>query len=46
MNYIESNLRQASSFESLRESDMISMLSGDGGPQVDLVLYMIFGRKC
>jgi hypothetical protein len=39
--YVESHLRKATSLDNMTESDMISMLSGNGGSQVDLVLYVI-----
>ncbi|KAH6667946.1 Septin-domain-containing protein [Halenospora varia] len=42
--YIESHLKKATSPEAMSEGDMISMLSGNGGTQVDLVLYVIHGR--
>ena len=40
VDYIESHLRKASSVQGMSDSDMISMLSGNGGSQVDLVLYV------
>jgi hypothetical protein len=39
--YLESHLRKAISLDNLSEYDMISMLGGNGGSQVDLVLYVI-----
>ncbi|RDL40779.1 p-loop containing nucleoside triphosphate hydrolase [Venustampulla echinocandica] len=44
IDYMESHLRKATSPENISESDMISMLSGNGGSQVDLVLYVILHR--
>ncbi|KAF4634729.1 hypothetical protein G7Y89_g3374 [Cudoniella acicularis] len=44
VDYIESHLRKATSLENMTESEMISMLSGNGGSQVDLVLYVIQHR--
>lgn len=43
--YIESHFRKASAFEGLTESEMVNMLSGNGGPQVDLVFYVIMNSK-
>jgi hypothetical protein len=40
VDYIESHLQKVVSTQNLRESDMISMLSGNGGSQVDLVFYI------
>jgi hypothetical protein len=45
INYIESHLKKAISLENMSESDMIGMLSGNGGSQVDLVLYVIQHSK-
>ncbi|CAG8978518.1 hypothetical protein HYALB_00010061 [Hymenoscyphus albidus] len=39
--YIESHLRKATSLDHMSDNDMISMLGGNGGSQVDLVLYVI-----
>ncbi|KUJ21435.1 uncharacterized protein LY89DRAFT_778966 [Mollisia scopiformis] len=44
VDYIESHFKKASSFEGLSESEMVNMFSGNGGPQVDLVLYVILNR--
>lgn len=44
VDYIESHFRKASAFEGLSESEMANMISGNGGPQVDLVLYVIMNR--
>ncbi|KAG0647011.1 Septin-2B [Hyphodiscus hymeniophilus] len=40
VNYIESHLQKFASMQGLSESDMINMLSGNGGSQVDLVFYL------
>ena len=39
--YIESQLAKTFSFANTSEGEMVSMMGGDGGAQVDLVLYMI-----
>ena len=39
--YIESQLTKSFSFANGTEGDLVRMLGGDGGSQVDLVLYMI-----
>ncbi|TVY38020.1 Septin [Lachnellula occidentalis] len=44
VDYIESHFQKATSLDTLSEPDMISMLSGNGGSQVDLVLYVITQR--
>ncbi|KAH8894765.1 hypothetical protein GQ53DRAFT_682273 [Thozetella sp. PMI_491] len=41
--YVESHLQQMNS-NSLADSDLLKMLGGDGGVQVDVVFYMISGR--
>ncbi|RYO74536.1 hypothetical protein DL766_007446 [Monosporascus sp. MC13-8B] len=41
--YVESHLDRVSS-DNLSESDMLNMLGGDGGFQVDVVLYLISNR--
>lgn len=43
--YVESHFRRMSS-NSLADGDMLNMLGGDGGVQVDVVLYMISHREC
>ncbi|KAI3337629.1 hypothetical protein HD806DRAFT_477225 [Xylariaceae sp. AK1471] len=40
VNYIESHLSKVSS-DALSDSDLINMLGGDGGCQVDVVLYLV-----
>lgn len=44
INYIESQFKKTSAFENLSESETINMLSGNGGSQVDVVLYLISNR--
>jgi len=39
--YVESQFKKTSAFEDLNEPDTINMLSGNGGSQVDVVLYLI-----
>lgn len=41
MQYIECQLAKTFSFASSTEGEIVSMMGGDGGAQVDLVLYMI-----
>lgn len=43
--YMESHLQKATSMQGLSESDMINMLSGNGGSQVDLVFYVFTQSK-
>lgn len=42
--YVESHLDRVSS-DTLSEPDMLNMLGGGGGFQVDAVLYLISNRK-
>jgi hypothetical protein len=42
VDYVESHFKKATSFEGMGEPDMINLLSGNGGSQVDLVLYVIY----
>jgi hypothetical protein len=42
VDYVESHFKNTSTFEGLNESEMVNLLSGNGGSQVDLVLYVIF----
>lgn len=44
IDYIEAQFRKISTFNGLSESEMINMLSGNGGAQVDVVLYLISNR--
>ena len=41
MDYVESHFKKATSLDNASEPEMINMLSGNGGSQVDLVLYVI-----
>ena len=41
MQYIEGQLAKTFSFAGSTEGEIVSMMGGDGGAQVDLVLYMI-----
>jgi hypothetical protein len=41
MEYIESHFKKATSLEGMGESDIMNLLGGNGGSQVDLVLYVI-----
>lgn len=43
--YVESHLQRMRS-NSLGDGDMLNMLGGDGGVQVDVVFYMISHRQC
>lgn len=42
--YVESNLHRMSS-NSLADGDILNMVGGDGGVQVDVVFYMVSNRK-
>jgi hypothetical protein len=41
IDYVESQFKKTSAFENLGEPETINMLSGNGGSQVDAVLYII-----
>lgn len=41
VDYIESQYRKATTLDNASESDMVNMLCGNGGSQVDLVIYTI-----
>jgi len=41
VDYVESHFKKSSNFEGLSELEMVNMLSGNGGSQVDVVLYII-----
>lgn len=41
MQYIQGQLAKSFSFANSTEGEIVSMMGGDGGAQVDLVLYMI-----
>ena len=45
MHYIEGQLAKTTSYADATESELVSLLGGDGGSQVDLVLYLIHRRK-
>jgi hypothetical protein len=45
VDYMESQLQKFISMQGLSESDMIGMLSGNGGSQVDLVFYVFTQSK-
>ena len=40
VHYLESLLRQNSTMESMSDSEVLGLLSGGGGLQVDVILYM------
>jgi hypothetical protein len=42
--YIESHLHRMSS-NSLTDGDILNLVGGDGGVQVDVVFYMVPNRK-
>ena len=44
--YIEGQLAKTFSFANTSEGEIVSMMGGDGGAQVDLVLYMISQGTC
>lgn len=41
VNYVEAQSSKASSFASMDDGELVSILSGKGGTQVDLVFYLI-----
>jgi hypothetical protein len=41
VDYVESHFKKTSNFEGLSELEIVNMLSGNGGSQVDVVLYII-----
>lgn len=43
--YVESQLAKIASLPDMGEGDILSMLSGNGGPQVDVVFYLVLRRK-
>ena len=45
VDYLESHLLKVASMQGLSDSDLISMLSGNGGSQVDLVFYVFTQSK-
>ncbi|CAL3964936.1 unnamed protein product [Diplocarpon coronariae] len=42
IDYIESQFKKATALDGMSESEMLNLLSGNGGSQVDVVLYVIF----
>jgi len=44
VDYVQSHLRRASSIEGMGDSDLISILSGNGGSLVDVVFYVILHK--
>ncbi len=43
--YIESQIARTTSTAQMNDADLLSLLSGNGGSQVDVVLYMISESK-
>jgi hypothetical protein len=43
--YLESHFERSSSIIGLSDADLINMLSGNGGTQVDVVFYVILNRE-
>ena len=39
--YVESQLQRSSTSDGISDADLTTMLSGNGGAQVDVVLYVI-----
>ena len=46
VDYVEAQLQKAASLRDMGDSDMVSMLSGNGGTQVDLVFYLFSQSEC
>jgi len=46
VDYVESQLQKAASVQDMSDGDMVSMLSGNGGTQVDLVFYLFSQSEC
>ncbi|KAH7360393.1 Septin-domain-containing protein [Rhexocercosporidium sp. MPI-PUGE-AT-0058] len=44
VDYIESQFKKVTTFEGMNESEMVNLLSGSGGSQVDVVLYLISNK--
>ncbi|TAQ85780.1 hypothetical protein B7494_g5895 [Chlorociboria aeruginascens] len=44
IDYIESHLHKFSSVDALTDSDLVNLLGGTGGSQVDVVFYLIYNR--
>lgn len=45
VDYIESQFQKLESKDGMSDSDMIQLLGGNGGSQVDVVFYIIINRK-
>lgn len=45
VDYIESQFQKVESKDGMTDSDMIHLLGGNGGSQVDVVFYIIVNRK-
>jgi hypothetical protein len=45
VDYIESHFKKMASVQDMSDSETISMLSGNGGTQVDLVFYVFAKSK-
>ena len=45
IDYIESQFKKTNSFDDMSELEIINLLSGNGGSQVDVVLYAISNSK-
>lgn len=45
VDYIESHFKRVTSIQGMSDSEMINMLSGNGGSQVDLVFYVFAQSK-
>lgn len=43
--YLESQIARTMSAAQMTDADLLSLLTGNGGPQVDIVLYMISQSK-
>lgn len=43
--YVESQIARTTSSAHISDVDLLSLLAGNGGPQVDIVLYMISQSK-
>merc|ERR1711939_1208861 len=42
--YIESQFKKVTSFDGMSEPEMVNLLSGNGGSQVDVVLYVVSNK--
>lgn len=43
--YIETQMRKTVTTSNMTDSELLNLLGGNGGSQVDLVLYLISNRK-